>query len=113
MPRSQEVSAVPCVEEETLLERFRRLERIWQRETGVLSSPPRLINHPAFQEILSLGMAVVPFMLRDLEERPRLWVWALPMITGEQPVMDPADAGDIERQSKIWLRWAKEKGLRW
>ena len=33
-----------------------------------------------------MGEAVIPLMLRDLEKEPRLWVWALPRITGQNPV---------------------------
>jgi hypothetical protein len=63
------------------------------------------------QEIISMGEAVVPLMLRDLEQQPRLWVWALPDITGEDPVPE-ADAGNIRKMSEAWLRWGKEHGYR-
>jgi hypothetical protein len=64
--------------EEPLEQRFRRLEAAWLAEVGYSSSGTELRNHPAFQEIIGLGEAVVPLMPRDLEERPRLWGWALP-----------------------------------
>ena len=57
----------------------------------------RRVN-PAFQEILDLGEEVVPLMLRDLQERPRLWVWALPHITGADPV-PASDRGNIAKMS--------------
>ena len=72
----------------------------------------KLIKHPAFQEIIRMGQAVVPLMLRDLTQRPRLWVWALPEITGADPV-PPADRGDIARMGEAWLQWAKANGYRW
>jgi hypothetical protein len=97
---------------ETLEERFRRLEKVWRDETGFLSSPPERIGHPAFQEIIRLGEAVVPLMLRDLERKPGLWVWALPSITGANPVAD-SDAGKIARMSEAWVRWGRENGYRW
>ena len=53
----------------------------------------------AFLEIIKLGERVIPLMLRDLQERPRLWVWALPVITGENPVPVP-DAGNIGPQGR-------------
>ena len=70
------------------------------------------MNHPAFQEIIGLGDAVVPLMLRDLEERPRLWVWALPKISGADPVSEP-DPGKIRKMDEAWLKWGKEHGYRW
>lgn len=94
---------------EAVEQRFRRLEADWLADTAVLSSYPQIVRHPAYREIISLGVAVVPLMLRDLQERPRLWVWALPEITGEDPV-PPEDAGNITRMSEAWLRWGREKG---
>jgi hypothetical protein len=97
---------------ETVLERFRRLEEIWLAETGYSSSSTLLRSHPAFLEIVNLGDPVVPFMLADLEERPRLWVWALPQITGADPV--PAeDRGNIAKMSAAWVRWGREHGYQW
>jgi hypothetical protein len=102
--------AVPL--SETIEQRFRRLEAKWQADTAHLSSTSKIVNHPAFQEIIGLGAAVVPFMLRDMEERPRLWVWALPKITGVDPVPE-RDRASIARMSEAWLAWAKENGLQW
>ncbi len=97
---------------ETVAERFRRLEATWTAETGYLSSYPDIVAHPAFREIVCMGEAVVPLMLRDLEERPRLWVWALPEITGANPVA-VADEGNIRKMSEAWLHWGRAKGYRW
>ena len=48
-------------------------------------------------------------MLRDLAQRPRLWVWALPEITGVDPV-PPGDRGNIVNMSEAWLAWGRERG---
>jgi hypothetical protein len=98
--------------QETVEERFRRLEAVWNAETAYLSSPTAIVEHPAFQEIIGMGEAVVPLMLRDLTERPRLWVWALPEITGVNPV-PPSDRGKIARMTEAWLRWGHANGYRW
>lgn len=89
--------------------RFRLLEATWTAETGYLSSFTDIVEHPAFQEIIRLGEAVVPLMLRDLEAKPRLWVWALPEITGADPV-PPGEGGNIAKMSEAWLRWGRAKG---
>jgi hypothetical protein len=94
---------------ESIQERFRRLEAQWKAETGHLSSSTKIIAHPAFQQIIALGREVVPVMLRDLEERPRLWVWALPAITGANPV-PASDRGNIAKMSEAWLKWGKANG---
>jgi hypothetical protein len=97
---------------ETVEQRLRRLESVWEEETCVLSNPNLITGHWAFQEIIGMGPAVVPILLRDLEKEPKLWVWALPAITGENPVA-PADGGNIGKMSEAWVRWGREKGYRW
>lgn len=96
---------------ESVEQKLRRLEAEWKAETGFLSDADRIINHPAFQQIIALGKDVVPLLLRDLEAQPSLWVWALPQITGENPV-PPSDAGNIRKMTEIWLNWGRAKGLR-
>jgi hypothetical protein len=95
---------------ETVEERFRRLEATWLAEVGYSSSSTEQRGHPAFQEIIAMGKAVVPLMLRDLAERPRLWVWALPRITGADPV-SASDRGNIGKMSGAWLRWGRDKAF--
>jgi hypothetical protein len=97
---------------ETVEQRFRRLEAEWMTEVGHLSSYTAIVNHPAFREIVSMGEVVVPFMLRDLEKQPMLWVWALPEITGADPV-SPEDSGKIAKMSEAWLHWARGHGYQW
>jgi hypothetical protein len=109
LPAKQVPAPAPA---ETVEERFRRLEAIWIAEIGHLSSYPAIVKHPAFREIISMGEAVVPLMLRDLDERPRLWVWALPEISGADPV-PVGDGGKIAKMSEAWLRWGRENGYQW
>src|SRR4029453_13734865 len=85
---------------------LRRLEAVWDAETAHLSAVDEIVNHPAFRQIVGLGEPVVPFLLRALERAPGLWVWALPEITGANPV-PAADRGNLARMSETWLRWAK------
>ncbi len=94
---------------ESVEQRFRRLEALWTADTGYLSSDTEIVGHPAFQEIISMGDAVVPFMIRDLAARSSLWVWALPDLTGADPVT-PEDRGNIRKMSEAWLRWGREHG---
>jgi hypothetical protein len=108
VPTTKPVSTSPA---ETLEERFRRLETLWTTETGHLSSTTKIVNHPAFQEILTLGPPVIPLMLRDLEARPRLWVWALPRISGVDPISE-SDSGNIAKMSQAWLRWLTGAAMR-
>jgi hypothetical protein len=93
-------------------DRFRDLSRAWEEAAGHLSSMTAASGHPAYQEIIRLGQAVVPFLLRDLEENHSHWFIALRQITGSNPV-PPSAAGDIPEMVKAWLRWAKDNGYKW
>jgi hypothetical protein len=96
---------------ETVEQRFRRLEAVWEEDTLYLSDAHRIIEHPAFQEIVGMGEEGIPFMLADLAKSPRQWVWALPRITGVNPV-PPSEGGNIRKMTEAWLRWGRENGCR-
>jgi hypothetical protein len=57
----------------------------------------------------------VPLILRDLQAKASLLVWALPEITGENPAPPRIDGGfvkwDVGAQVEAWLQWGREKGL--
>jgi hypothetical protein len=97
---------------EPIEERFRRLAAVWQRETEYLSSMEEANRHPAYQEIIKLGVEVVPLMLRDLKANHTHWFGALRALTGAQPV-PASSAGNIPEMVEAWLRWAKDNGVRW
>jgi hypothetical protein len=65
--------------------------------------------HPAFQEIVSMGPAVIPLILRQLAKRTGHWHRALRRITGFDPVL-AADRGNIQKATDAWLRWGKDQG---
>jgi hypothetical protein len=95
---------------DTVEQMLRRLEAQWQADTQFFSDARRIINHPAFQQIIGLGNEVVPFLLHDLQVRPSLWVWALPEITGENPIL-PTDAGNVRKMSDAWVQWGRARGV--
>jgi hypothetical protein len=69
--------------------------------------------HPAYQEIIQMGPAVVPLILADLARQPDHWFSALKAITGANPSINPADRGRIDKLAEAWLRWGKENGYQW
>ena len=97
---------------ENLEAKFRRLAAVWSAETAYVSSTSDLIAHPAFQEIVGMGPAVIPLLLRELERGTGHWHRALRRITGAEPVR-PADRGNIAKSAEAWLRWGKEQGYQW
>jgi hypothetical protein len=104
----------PCAtpSAETLAERFQRLAATWHEAVAHHSSSRLRYGHPAYQEIIALGPAVVPLLLRDLEVNRRHWFAALAAITGADPVPD-TDAGKIAKMTEAWLRWGRENGYSW
>jgi hypothetical protein len=97
---------------ETIEERFQRLASLWRTETSHISSSTDQVAHPAFQEIVEMGRAVVPILLRELEQRSGHWHRALKRITGDDPV-PPSDRGNLPKIREAWLRWGKEHGCQW
>jgi hypothetical protein len=106
------VKPEPQAAPESIEVRFRRLAATWKNAVAFLSSSRQRESHPAYVEIIDLGAAVVPFLLRDLEENETHWLTALHQITGADPVPE-ADAGNIARMKEAWLQWARTNGYRW
>jgi hypothetical protein len=107
------MATVPLKQQaESVEAEFQRRAALWRAETSHLSSTTAMCNHPAYQEIIQMGPAVVPALLRDLEREPDHWFWALQAITGASPV-DPVDRGNIDRMAQAWLRWGRANGYQW
>lgn len=88
---------------------FHQLAEQWNAETAHLSSATQMAMHPAYQRIIGMGPAVLPFIFRELEKKPDHWYWALRAITGEDPV-PPEYAGKIAKMAEVWLSYAREHG---
>ena len=110
MPRKQMAEVVEQHTDESLKAAFEELALSWSADTAHLSSPIKLMAHPAYRQIIALGPSVLPLMLRDLKETGRFWFPALIAITGENPIPDEA-AGDIERMTSAWVEWGHKNGL--
>ena len=100
---------------ESVDQRFRQLEAQWEADTLVLSDPGKIMGHPAMRALVAMGEDVVPLILRDLQDKPSLLVWALPEITGEKLAPPRIEGGflkwSVDAQIEAWLRWGREKGL--
>src|SRR5438552_6137340 len=88
--------------------KFQQLAAAWGRETAFLSFMQQRALHPAYQQIIGMGWAVVPLLLRELERQPDHWLWALEAITGEKPAKGTDTLPDA---AQVWLRWGRERGL--
>jgi hypothetical protein len=89
--------------------KFRRLADQWLDETQVVSSLTEIVLHPAYQQVIGMGEAAVPLIMRELEDEPAPWFWALQSITGENPVPQE-DAGQFRKMAAAWVNWGRGRG---
>ena len=66
--------------------------------------------HPDYQQIIGMGAAVLPILLRELQREPDHWFWALRSIAGMNPVPE-ADQGDVAKMAADWIVWGRERGI--
>ena len=92
-----------------LQKKLRRLAKEWKDETSHLSSMTKMVMHPKYQNIIGMGPAILPILFQELQRNPDHWFWALQAITGENPAR-PEDSGDLNKMTKSWLEWARQKG---
>ena len=86
--------------------RFNELVERWVRERGGASI--RVHDHPAYAEILAMGEAAIPLILRHLRDYGWHWYRHLRELSGEDPV--PAGEFDRGRMRELWLKWGEERG---
>jgi hypothetical protein len=81
----------------------------WHRETGMLSTPSRILSNEHYLAILATGAPAIPFILRDLRDHGGRWYAALRALTGVDPV--PRDAkGFPILMKQAWLDWGRAHG---
>ena len=92
--------------------RFQALVSEWRRDVAWTSSSSEMAMHPAYQQIIGMGQVAVPLLLRELEQHPDHWFWALRAITGVDPV-PPEHRGTLPEMAKTWLDWGRRQGYAW
>ena len=97
---------------DTATEQFHRLAAVLQEECAFLSSMDEVAQHPAYRQIVEMGDRALPLILRELDQGPAHWFWALHEITRENPVL-PNHRGYVKEMAQDWLNWARRTGLRW
>lgn len=87
---------------------FEQLADRWEAETALESVVTRKAMHAAYQRIIGMGNAAVPWILARLQRTPGQWFWALTAITGE----DPASGQEtVQGASTAWIQWGRTQGL--
>jgi hypothetical protein len=87
--------------------KFDALVQQWLLDTGDLSVLDKAFMHPAYLQIIGMGVPAIPLLLDELRNRTGYWFLALRSITGYDPVQegDNYDAA-VER----WLQWGRDLG---
>lgn len=93
-------------------ERFLTLVAEWKASRGHISSITQMAQLPAYRQIVALGAAAVPLLLRELEQRPDHWFWALREITGANPI-PPNSRANVHEMAGHWLAWGRKQHYHW
>lgn len=84
----------------------------WERESGVHSSPGATYLYKDYLAIISLGRmnkkAIVPLILKRLQDSGSDWFFALENITDANPAKD---AEDFDAAFDSWCEWATKNGI--
>jgi len=112
-PKSQ-VCLLPVQKKESevddnLKRRFRSLTERWKTETQFTSTVIEIVTHPAYQQIIGMGPAIIPLILHQLAIEADHWFWALKAITGEDPVNENS-RGKLMDMARAWLEWGESQG---
>ena len=90
-------------------ERFRELADQWENDTVLLSNSNQAAEHPAHQEIISMGEPALPLILERMQSQGGHWFHALREITNANPVQ-PEDRGNVGAMQAAWLQWGEDNG---
>ena len=86
---------------------FREYYDKWYNETKYLSSS-KMFENKNYRDINSLGINVVPSIIKKLKEEPVHLFEALVEITGKDPVPEN-HWGDVDQMARDWISWWEEK----
>ena len=89
--------------------RFYHLLRQWKEEVDGTSLIYERAMLPSYQEIIGLGVAALPLILKELEKETDHWFWALRAITGCNPVPKESQ-GRLKEMKTFWIQWGKQEG---
>ena len=88
---------------------FERLADEWEKNRPRGGDVTAMTAHPAYQSIIAMGDAAVPWILKRLEAKPDHWFVALNAITQAAPVL-PESRGRVKEMAAAWLEWGQQQG---
>ncbi|WP_143294092.1 hypothetical protein [Burkholderia pseudomallei] len=89
---------------------FNALRDQWLAATAFASATVDIVLNEAYQQIIGLGPAALPLIIRELEKNGGQWFWALRMIARQDPV--PKELrGKTKQMAEAWVNWAKDQQI--
>lgn len=90
--------------------RFTRLAQRFMRDTAHMSFTQT--QHPAYREVVSMGITALPYILRDLSRFGGAeWIPAIREITGKPgPEIAENERGRVPILKRKYLAWALAEG---
>lgn len=85
-------------------DKFKRLAAEWKSDRGPQSNISRLSMNFAYQQIIGMGNAAIPFIIRELEQKSDHWFWALSAIAGVDPIPEKSK-GVMAEMAHAWIAW--------
>lgn len=99
------------INEKLFLEiKFLMLAQKWYEETRFFSFAQDREKNESYQAILAMGKEILPFILKEMQNKGVLWFSALRAISGENP-MKPEHKGNTEKIKQDWIAWGQKKGI--
>lgn len=82
--------------------RFTELKEWWKADTETMSNLSDMVEHPAYQEVISMGWDVVSVLIQELRQEPEHWFVALATITGTDVAQGEATPAGAAQK---WVQW--------
>lgn len=100
--------------------RSRRIPELiteYKKQKAILSAVHQIVKLPVYQELVSLGILCMPYILEDMEQNGTDWHPVLVSITGDNPITEEI-AGQIPEMVKRWcdflhIKYATYLSLYW
>ena len=92
---------------------FHRLADWWQLGTAFDSYIGIKLGHPAYKQIVALGLPVIPLIFQELQSDPDPdWFFILEEIVCEDGPSIPDELKEKSQpQIDIWLEWGRSRGF--
>ena len=98
--------------EEATRVKFDRLAKEWRENRVWGADITELCMQPAYQAIIGMGESAIPYILRELCDKPDHWFWALNAIIADDSV-DPIpeeSQGKLREMAQAWVDWGRQNG---